>query len=121
MQSLNVAHLTLAQLEKLLHMVSYDPLKEQIHKIEETYPFTIPTWPIIFIMMLGTLMTATDIAVNCNCKYVQTRNKPKIFSAPWHRNNPKIIIKLKLCFPIPLNNQKPLTKQHLLLKRQERH
>ena len=47
MQSLNVTILTLEQLEPLTHklanytMLTYDSLREQIHKINEPYPYSM--------------------------------------------------------------------------------
>ena len=43
-------------------MANNDLLKEQIWQIDEQYPFFMPTWLIILIMVPATLMTATCIA-----------------------------------------------------------
>ena len=76
MQSLNAAHSTLVQLEKLSHklpnyvMINYDSLKEQIQQIDENFPLL---WLlIILIIVLCTLVIATGIAVYCFCKYKES-------------------------------------------------
>ena len=76
MQSFNVTYATQVQLEKLWNKlpnystVNYDSLKQQIQKIDDNYPFTISTWPIMLMTVLGTPMTATCITAYCYCKYI---------------------------------------------------
>ena len=100
---LNVTNLQLAQIEKLsnkfpnYHMVDYDPLKEQIQQIDENYLFSMPTWLIVLITVLGTLLTTLSIATYWYCKYIRTKNKPKAFSVVLHKNVMKNNQRVKLC------------------------
>ena len=79
MQSLNVTCLTPPQLEELSHtstnysMVKYDLLKKSISKLIKKYPFALPAWLIILIIVLGTPVTATGIVPYCCGKYRWTR------------------------------------------------
>ena len=71
MHSLNVIHLTLAQFEKSSHklpnysMVNYDLLYKQIRQIDENYSFSITSWLIILILVLGTVVIDMGIAAYC--------------------------------------------------------
>ena len=38
-------------------MVNYDSLREHIQQIDENYPYSMATWHIILITVLGTLIT----------------------------------------------------------------
>ena len=116
MQSLNVTPLTSVHLEKPFHklpsssMVIYSSSKEQIQQIDENYPFTIPTWLIILITVLGTLMNATCTAAYCYYKY----RKPRINPRPFLLLGTEMILKIKkkfnLCSSIHLNNLETIPK-----------
>ena len=65
MKFLNVTHLTPEQLKKLSHyrMLNYDSLQERIQKLDENYPYYMPTWLIILITVLSTLIGFIGIAL----------------------------------------------------------
>ena len=89
MQSLNVTELTPEQLEQLAHklpkytMVNYDSLRKEIQIMYENCPYSMLTWLIILMKVLGTLMA--DVWVTTfYCKYNHTLNHSKTLSIFWH-------------------------------------
>ena len=73
MQSLNVIQLTTEQFEKVLHklpnytMVNCDLLKENIQQIDENNHYSVPTWLMILIIVLGTIIAVIGIATYYHC------------------------------------------------------
>ena len=82
-QSLNVTELLQEQFKWLLYklpnytMVNYYSLKEQIQQIDDNHPYNMPNWLIIFITVLGTLITITCIVIFLYCKYRCVSNESK--------------------------------------------
>ena len=93
MQPLNVTKLTPEQFEQPMHklpnytMVDYDSLKEQIQKINENYPFSMPAW--IPITVLSTFLIIIGIVIFLYCKYRCTSNKSKTSSKFLCKRNKK--------------------------------
>ena len=75
MQSLNITKLTSEQWEWLSHKlpkyttVNCDSLRRHIQQIDENYPYSMPTWLIILITALGTLMLSAGITIFLHCKH----------------------------------------------------
>ena len=67
-------------------MVNYDSLREQIQQIDEKYPYSMPTWLIILITVLGTLIIGTVITGFLCCKLKHKPFQDFIF---WYEMNPK--------------------------------
>ena len=78
MQSLNATKQTLEQLEQLAHkllnytMVNYYSLREQMQHTDENYLYSMPTWLLILITVLGTLMIVAGITIFLYCKYIKS-------------------------------------------------
>ena len=60
LQSLNITQLTSEQLKKMSHKLPnynmVNSLKEYIKQIDGNYPYSMPTWLMILITALGTLI-----------------------------------------------------------------
>ena len=75
MQSFNVTLFSPEQLERLLCkllnwiMVNYDFLEEHIQQINESYLYCMPTWFIILITILSTLIGIIGTTIHCYLKY----------------------------------------------------
>ena len=70
-------------------MVNFGPLKEHAWHIYENYPYSMPTWIIILITVLGTFTSVIGLTIYCYCKNTLASNKPRIFSTVCQKKNAK--------------------------------
>ena len=94
MKSLNVNKLSPEQLEWLAHklsnyaLVNYDSLMEKILQIDKNYPYSMPTWLIILITVLGSFIITVGIGTFLYGKYKCSSNQSKTLMF-WCKNNQK--------------------------------
>ena len=57
--------------------------------MNENYPYSMPTWLIILITALGTIIIGTGIRFFLCCKYKHASNHSEAFSISWKKENPR--------------------------------
>ena len=80
-------------------MVISDSLKEHVQEVEENYLYSMPTWLIILITVIGTFIFVIGLVIYCYCIYKWPSDRPRVFSATWDKKNTKSTVESKPMFP----------------------